>query len=273
MTTRRIDPQEFADKVAVVTGGGSGIGLGIAHRLAAGGAAVALIGRDVDKLARARESIVAASPDAVVTSRSLDVRDHEAVGEAFASINDELGGLHLLVNNAAGNFVVPAEDMSPNGFKAVIDIVLNGTFYCSRAFAQIVKEQDAGGAVLNVIATYAWTGHPGVVHSAAAKAGVQAMTRTLAVEWARYGIRVNCIAPGPTETEGAGAALWPTEEDRRSLTNSVPLKRFTTPEEVATSAAFLLSDDAAYVTGDTLVVDGGQWLGKQVYGFSAAPSW
>jgi NAD(P)-dependent dehydrogenase (short-subunit alcohol dehydrogenase family) len=154
----------------------------------------------------------------------------------------------------------------------VVDIVLNGTFYCSRAFANIVKEQS-GGAIVNVIATYAWTGHPGVVHSAAAKAGVQAMTRTLAVEWARYGIRVNCIAPGPTETEGAGAALWPTEEDRLSLTNSVPLKRFTTPEEVAVSTAFLLSDDAAYVTGDTLVVDGGQWLGKQVYGFSGARSW
>jgi len=271
--TERMTDQQFSGKVAIVTGGGSGIGLGIAHRLAAGGAAVALIGRNVEKLAAARAAIEAASPDATITTRSLDVRDAEAVGEAFDSIADELGGLHLLVNNAAGNFVVPAEDMSPNGFKAVVDIVLNGSFYCSRAFARIVKERDHGGSILNVIATYAWTGHPGVVHSAAAKAGVQAMTRTLAVEWARYGIRINCIAPGPTETEGAGAALWPTEEDRTNLTNSVPLKRFTTPEEVATSAAFLLSDDAAYVTGDTLVVDGGQWLGKQVYGFSAARSW
>lgn len=269
---RAIDPQTFAGRSAVVTGGGSGIGLGIARRLAAGGAKVALIGRNADKLAAASGQITTATPDAVVTSRSLDVRDHEAVGEAFSSIADELGGLHLLVNNAAGNFVVPAEQMSPNGFRAVIDIVLNGTFYCSRAFANIAKEQG-GGSILNVIATYAWTGHPGVVHSASAKAGVQAMARTLAVEWARYGIRVNCIAPGPTETEGAGAALWPTEEDRRSLTASVPLKRFTTPEEVAVAATFLLSDDAAYVTGDTLVIDGGQWLGKQVYGFSEARSW
>lgn len=267
-TFSRVDPQQFAGQVAVVTGGGSGIGLGIAHRLAAGGASLALIGRDPDKLTKA-----AAQLPGRVTTRSLDVRDHDAVDEAFESVTDELGGLHLLVNNAAGNFVVPAEDMSPRGFKAVVDIVLNGTFFCSHAFANIVKERPHDAAILNVIATYAWTGHPGVVHSAAAKAGVQAMTRTLAVEWARYGIRVNCIAPGPTETEGAGAALWPTEEDRRSLTASVPLKRFTTPEEVAVSAAFLLSDDAAYVTGDTLVVDGGQWLGKQVYGFSAAPSW
>ena len=269
---RPIDPQAFAGKVAVVTGGGSGIGLGIARRLASGGARIALIGRNADKLATAAEQITSETQMALVVTRSLDVRDHEAVGEAFTSINDELGGLSLLVNNAAGNFVVPAEQMSPNGFKAVVDIVLNGTFYCSRAFANIVKDQS-GGAILNVIATYAWTGHPGVVHSAAAKAGVQAMTRTLAVEWARYGIRINCIAPGPTETKGAGAALWPTEEDRISLTNSVPLKRFTTPEEVAVSAAFLLSDEAAYITGDTLVVDGGQWLGKQVYGFSEARSW
>ncbi len=268
-STAAVDPQQFAGKVAVITGGGSGIGLGIAHRLAAGGATLALIGRDADKLARAQNEIATDR----VTTRSLDVRDHNAVEEAFVSIAEELGGLHILVNNAAGNFVVPAEEMSPRGFKAVVDIVLNGTFYCSRSFAQIVKEQEDGGSILNVIATYAWTGHPGVVHSAAAKAGVQAMTRTLAVEWARYGIRINCIAPGPTDTEGAGAALWPTEQDRASLTNSVPLKRFTTPEEVATSAAFLLSDDAAYITGDTLVVDGGQWLGKQVYGFSAAPSW
>ncbi len=266
-------PQQFAGRVAIVTGGGSGIGLGIADRLVAGGAQVALIGRDADKLTRAQEGITSQHSGSTVVTRSLDVRDHEAVGAAFESINEELGGLHLLVNNAAGNFVVPAEEMSPNGFKAVVDIVLNGSFYCSRAFARIVKERQTGGSILNVIATYAWTGHPGVVHSAAAKAGVQAMTRTLAVEWARFGIRVNCIAPGPTETEGAGAALWPTEQDRVSLTNSVPLKRFTTPEEVAVSAAFLLSDDAAYVTGDTLVVDGGQWLGKQVYGFSGTPAW
>lgn len=273
VTDGSVTPQQFAGKVAVVTGGGSGIGLGIAHRLAASGAAVALIGRDPDKLARASAAIIEQRPDATVTTRSLDVRDHDGVDEAFTSLAAELGGLHVLVNNAAGNFVVPAEEMSPRGFKAVVDIVLNGTFFCSRAFARIVKEGDQGGSILNVIATYAWTGHPGVAHSAAAKAGVQALTRTLAVEWARYGIRVNCIAPGPTETEGAGAALWPTEEDRRSLTDSVPLKRFTTPDEVAVSAAFLLSEDAAYITGDTLVVDGGQWLGKQVYGFSEARSW
>lgn len=260
---------DFTGKVAVVTGGGSGIGLGVARRLAAGGAAVALVGRDADRLAEAARGF----GDATVTTRPLDVRDDAAVEDAFASVAEELGGVHLLVNNAAGNFVVPAEDMSPRAFRAVVDIVLNGTFTCSRAFARLATEQGTGGSILNVIATYAWTGHPGTVHSAAAKAGVLALSRTLAVEWARHGIRVNCIAPGPTETEGAGAALWPTDEDRARLVESVPLRRFTTPDEVATAAAFLLSDDAAYVTGETLVVDGGQWLGKQVYGVGQGRSW
>jgi len=206
-------------------------------------------------------------------TRALDVRDEAAVQAAFESAATELDGLDGLVNNAAGNFVTPAETMSARGFKAVVDIVLVGTFNCSRTFTNLAKERGTGGSILNVIATYAWTGHPGTAHSAAAKAGVLALTRTLAVEWARYGIRVNAIAPGPTETEGAGAALWPTEDDRQRLLDSVPLRRFTTPDEIAGCASFLLSDTAAYVTGEVLTVDGGQWLGKQVYGATEARSW
>ena len=263
----------FTGRSYVVTGGGSGIGLGIATRLASEGASLVLVGRDSTKLVKAAQAIGALSPSAVILTRTLDVRDDEAVATAFQGASEELGGLHGLVNNAAGNFVVAAESMSSRGFKAVVDIVLVGTFNCSRMFAQLAKERGNAGAILNVIATYAWTGHPGTVHSAAAKAGVLALTRTLAVEWARYDIRVNAIAPGPTETEGAGAALWPTQADREQLLESVPLRRFTTPEEIAGSASFLLSDAAAYITGEVLTVDGGQWLGKQLYGLSESRSW
>ncbi|WP_137724148.1 SDR family oxidoreductase [Prescottella subtropica] len=253
---------EFADRVAVVTGGGSGIGRSVAVRYAAAGGTVAVVGRREEPLAETVALVEAAGGKGIALT--CDVRDAAAVEDVVDGVVDRFGRLDVLVNNAAGNFVVPGEKLSANGWKAVIDIVLNGTFHGTRAAAKHML--DAGhGAILNTIATYAWHGHPGTVHSAAAKAGVVAMTRTLAVEWAARGVRVNCIAPGPTETEGAGAALWPTDEARARVLASVPAARFTTPDEVAESAAFLLSDRAAYVTGEVLVVDGGQWLGKAVY--------
>ncbi|MFF4983929.1 SDR family oxidoreductase [Streptomyces sp. NPDC001046] len=254
--------QEFAGRVALVTGGGSGIGRAVARRWAAGGGHVTVLGRREDALNETVKLIEAAggSADAV----TCDVRDAAAVETAVDAVARRHGRLDALVNNAAGNFVVPGEKLSPGGWKAVIDIVLNGTFHCTRAAARHMLDQG-GGAVLNVIASYAWHGHPGTVHSAAAKAGVLAMTRTLAVEWAPRGVRLNCLAPGPTETEGASAALWPTEDARARVLASVPAARFTTPEEVAGTAAFLLGDGAAYITGEVLTVDGGQWLGKPVY--------
>ncbi|MFF7178610.1 SDR family oxidoreductase [Streptomyces sp. NPDC008121] len=257
-----VQPDEFAGRTAVVTGGGSGIGRAVARRWAAGGGHVTVVGRRADPLRETVALIEAAggSADAV----TCDVRDAAAVDTAVDGVAERHGRLDVLVNNAAGNFVLPGEELSPNGWKAVIDIVLNGTFHCTRAAARHMLPQGSG-AVLNVIASYAWHGHPGTVHSAAAKAGVLAMTRTLAVEWAPRGVRLNCIAPGPTETEGASAALWPTDTARERVLASVPAARFTTPEEVAESAAFLIGDRAAYVTGDVLVVDGGQWLGKSVY--------
>ena len=253
---------EFADRVAVVTGGGSGIGRAIAVRWAASGGTVAVMGRREEALNETAALAEQAGGKAIVLP--CDVRDAAAVDMAIDSVVERTGRLDGLVNNAAGNFVVPGENLSPNGWKAVIDIVLNGSFYCTRAASRHMLAARSG-SILSVIATYAWHGHPGTVHSAAAKAGVVAMTRTLAVEWAARGVRLNCIAPGPTETEGAGAALWPTDDARAAVLSSVPAGRFTTPEEVSESAAYLLSDRAAYVTGEVLVVDGGQWLGKAIY--------
>jgi hypothetical protein len=154
----------------------------------------------------------------------------------------------------------------------VVDIVLNGTWHCTSAVARELIAAGRPGAVLNVVATYAWTGHPGTVHSAAAKAGVVAMTRTLAAEWARYGIRLNCIAPGPTLTDGAGSALWSSPEEYDAVLASVPMRRFAEPAEVADLVGLLLSDRSAYVTGEVLTMDGGQSLGRQVYGPAVVPA-
>jgi NAD(P)-dependent dehydrogenase (short-subunit alcohol dehydrogenase family) len=177
------------------------------------------------------------------------------------------GRVDILINNAAGNFVCKAEELSPNGWNSVINIVLNGSFYCSRAVGRHMIAAGHGGAVASIVATYAWTGSAGTVHSAAAKAGVMAMTQTLAVEWARHKIRVNAIAPGPIESPGAAKQLWSSDADVNRITEMVPLKRWGKPEEIADAVTFLVSPRSGYVTGDVLVVDGGTWIGRGPFGF------
>ena len=253
----------FDGRVAIVTGGGSGLGRALALELVRLGAGVAVAGRRPEPLAETVRLIEERGGQGL--AQPTDVRDPDAVEALVEATVSGLGRVDVLVNNAAGNFVVRAEDLSPNGWRAVVSIVLDGSFLCSRAAGRRMIEQGDGGAILSVIASYAWTGGPGTVHSAAAKAGVVALTRTLAVEWAPHGIRVNCICPGPTDTEGAGAALWPTEEDRARVAATVPLGRLATPEEVAVWGAALLSQHAGYITGETLTIDGGHWLEQESY--------
>jgi NAD(P)-dependent dehydrogenase (short-subunit alcohol dehydrogenase family) len=253
----------FVGKVALVTGGGSGLGRAFALEFARLGAQVVVAGRRPDPLAGTVGLIEDAGGAAL--GQPTDVRDPEQVDALVSAAVERFGRVDVLVNNAAGNFVVKAEDLSPNGWRAVVGIVLDGSFLCSRAAGKQMIEQGDGGAILSVIASYAWTGGPGTIHSAAAKAGIVAMTRTLAVEWAPHGIRANCICPGPADTEGAGQALWPTEEDRERVASTVPAGRLATPEEVAWWATALCSPYAGYVTGETLTIDGGHWLEQESY--------
>jgi NAD(P)-dependent dehydrogenase (short-subunit alcohol dehydrogenase family) len=247
-------------RVALVTGGGTGLGRETALELARLGAAVALMGRRREPLEETAAQIGARS--AVCPG---DVRDPDQVAAAFDAAEEALGTVTTLVNNAAGNFLIRAEDLSPNGWRAVVGIVLDGTFLCSRELGRRLIERSAEGQIVNLVATYAWTGGPGTVHSAAAKAGVVNLTRTLAVEWGPHGIRVNAIAPGPVDTPQSRERLWPTEEIRRMLLSKIPLGRFGRPEEVANAVAYLVSDYSSFITGAVLTIDGGGWLEKGMF--------
>lgn len=248
-------------KVIIITGGSSGMGKYMAKRFASEGANVVITGRRMEALEEAKKEIE--SPNGKVLPIAMDVRDPELVAEMVKRTHAEFGKIDALINNAAGNFICPAEKLSINGWNSVINIVLNGTFYCSREVGNYWIKNGQKGSIINMVATYAWNAGAGVIHSACAKAGVLAMTRTLAVEWGRkYGFRVNAIAPGPIERTGGAERLWESEEAERRTMESVPLGRLGTPEEIAALAAFLLSDDAAYINGECITMDGGQWLNQ-----------
>jgi len=248
-------PTLLDDRVALITGGGTGICRGIALAFASHGCNVAITSRKIEHLEPTRDELRARGVRAM--ARAADVRDAAAVAEMVAAVASELGRIDILINGAAGNFICLAENLSPNGFGTVVDIDLKGTFNVSRAALQYLRAQ--GGAVINISATLPYLGTMGQSHAAAAKAGVDSLTRTLAVEWGPHGIRVNGIAPGPIEgTEGVRRLT--NEKSRASALENCPLGRMGTTDDIANAALYLASDAASYVNGVTLVVDGGLWL-------------
>ncbi len=252
-------------RVVIITGGGTGIGLAIAKRLGGLGAILVFGSRNAANLERGSAELRRAGFDSLACQ--VDVRKPEQVDEMVHRALHHYGRIDILVNNAAGNFISRAEDLSPNGWNAVVGIVLNGSFYCSRAVGRHMIERGKGGSIVSVLANYVWTGSAGTVHSAAAKAGVMSMTQSLAVEWAKYRIRVNAVAPGPIESAGAAKQLWNNKEAVERIASSVPLGRWGQASEVADAVAFLVSDHAGFITGETLTVDGGAWLARGTYGF------
>jgi len=247
-------------RTILITGGGTGLGRSMALRFAELGANLFLIGRREEPLAKTCEEIRAKKARAAYVS--CDVRDFAAVENAIAAAEKEFQRVDTLVNNAAGNFIARTEKLSPNAFNSVVGIVLQGTFHCTLALGRKWIAAKQPGNILNIVTTYAAanSGSGFVVPSASAKAGVLAMTRSLAVEWARYHIRMNAIAPGPFPTEGAWSRLMPAKELEERARNHHPMKRFGRHEELANLAAFLLSDLSEYINGECVVIDGGLWL-------------
>jgi len=248
-------------KTIVVTGGGSGLGKSMTTYFLELGANVVITSRNIEKLETVKKELEAQTGGKVLTVK-CDVRNYEEVEALVAASVAKFGIVDVLLNNAAGNFISPTERLSANAFDTIIDIVLKGTKNCTLAFGKHwIAQKESNKSVLNIVTTYAFTGSAYVVPSATAKAGVLALTRSLAVEWAKYGMRFNAIAPGPFPTKGAWDRLLPGDlREKFDLAKKVPLKRVGDHQELANLAAYLVSDFSAYINGEVIVIDGGEWL-------------
>lgn len=255
-------------RVAIITGGGGGIGLGIAKAFAAAGARLVLASRNVERLEGAVKEITDAGGEAIAVQ--TDVRNYDDVVKAVETAVSTYGSLDIMVANAAGNFVVPAVEMSPNAWKTVIDIDLNGTFYCAKAAHGALKASEFGGRFIAISTTRALEGWPGCAHAGAAKAGIMSLIRTLCGEWGPDGIRCNTIAPGAIgDTEGVKRIYEDSGRKELEL-SSIPLGEFGKTADIANAAVFLCSDAGAYVTGADIVVDGGRNRSRSSTGVKVA---
>lgn len=260
-TDKMLREDALKGKVIVVTGGGSGLGKAMTKYFLELGAQVAITSRDLDKLKNTAQELETETSGTCLPLQ-CDVRHYEEVENMLQAVLKTFGKVDVLLNNAAGNFISPTERLSANAFDTIIDIVLKGTKNCTLAFGKHwIDAKQTSATVLNIVTTYAWTGSAYVVPSATAKAGVLAMTRSLAVEWAKYGIRTNAIAPGPFPTKGAWDRLLPGDlSEKFDMSKKVPLKRVGDHQELANLAAYLVSDFSAYINGEVIVIDGGEWL-------------
>ena len=260
-TKKMLRDDALQGKVIVVTGGGSGLGKAMTKYFLELGAKVAITSRDLDKL-KSTASTLESETGGKCLPLQCDVRHYDQVENMLQEVLKAFGKVDVLLNNAAGNFISPTVRLSANAFDTIIDIVLKGSKNCTLAFGKHwIDTKQESSTILNIVTTYAWTGSAYVVPSATAKAGVLAMTRSLAVEWAKYGIRSNAIAPGPFPTKGAWDRLLPGDlAEKFDMAKKVPLKRVGDHQELANLAAYLVSDFSAYVNGEVITIDGGEWL-------------